>query len=238
MAQRSPFFSLADHMGDSLRNRNIPDIPVVQFFFGCYRHAMGHTVKFRKGDGNRNLHGTHAFRFIFPLFIIRKKRVGSQHRYIPLFQKIQLKGATGRQGKLGYVDKNVYYGKSAFKEETTEHFIQRGHSHFFIWHTIAESADDIQSLPFRFFNQTGLIFQVPPYPFVPVEQDARSKPPRLAEILFVFCQICINLFCPGMKDSCPMDRIRFCYSRSITRNQSAHILPEAVQIGFTAIYGI
>ena len=215
-------------MCDTFRDRNIPDIPVIQFFFGCNRYAVGHAVKFRQGNGYGNLHGIHAFQVILPLLIFRKKRIGSQHRYIPLLQKIQFKGTAGRQGKLGCVDKNICYGKSIFKEKAAEYFIQRGHSHFFIRHTVAESADNIKPLPFCFFNQPALIFQVAPHPFVPVKQDSQCKPPRLTEILFILRQICIYLFSPGMKDSCPMNRIRICYGRSISRNQSVQILPEMI----------
>ena len=238
MAQHGPFFGLADHMGDTLRDRDIPDIPVIQYFFGCDRHTVGHTVKFRQGDGNGNLHGVHAFQIVLPLFIFRKKRIGSQYRYIPLFQKIQFKGAAGCQGEFGYIDKNIYYGKSLFKEKAAEHFIQRRHSHFFIGHSVAEGTDDIKPLLFRFFNQPALIFQVAPHPFIPVKQDSYCKPPRAAEIFFILCQIRIYLFCPWVKDSRPMDRIRFCHSRSISRSQSVHILPEVIQVAFAPVNGI
>ena len=223
-----PLFCFGNDPDDPLGNGQVPDIPVIQHILCSNGNPVDHPVKFRQGNGNGNLHGVHAFKGVLPLFIGGKQRVCFQHRHVPLLKETQCQGAASRQGKFGNIDKRINDSHALTEEKFCKHLRQRRHSHFFIGYPVAEHTDSVHPLFFYFFNQTRLVFQISPYPFVPVKENAYRISSRAAEIFFVFRQIRIHLFGPRMENAGPVDWIRLGNGICIPFRNAVHVQPEMV----------
>ena len=228
VTEGSPLFCFIHDPDDPLRNGQVSDIPVFQHVLCCDGNPVDHPVKFRQGNRNGNLHGIHAFKGFLPFFISGKQRVCFQHRHVPLLKETQCQGAASRQGKFGNIDKRINDSHALSEEEAIEHLFQGGHPHFFIGYPVAEHTDSVHPLFFYFFNQTRLVFQISPYPFVPVKENAYRISSRAAEIFFVFRQIRIHLFGPRMENAGPVDWIRLGNGICIPFRNAVHVQPEMV----------
>ena len=228
VTESRPFFCFGNDPDDPLRNGQVSDIPVFQHVLCCDGNPVDHPVKFRQGNRNGNLHGVHSFKGFLPFFISGKQRVCFQHRHVPLLKETQCQGAASRQGKFGNIDKRINDSHALTEEKFCKHLRQLRHSHFFIGDPIAEHTDGVHSLLFYFFNQTRLVSQISPYPFVPVKENAYRISSRATEIFFVLRQIRIHLFGPRMENAGPVDWIRLGNGICIPFRNAVHVQPEMV----------
>ena len=187
VAQHRPLLRLGGHALYTLHIRQIADIAVFQNFFVCYRHAVNNTIKFRQRNADGNLHGVHAFKAVLPFLKGRNCRIGSQNRYVKLFQIIKINRTAGSHGKLHDIQQHIDCRHTVCRtEEAVENLRQTGHAHFLKRHAVAENADSVDALCFQLLYHRSLVGQIAPHPFVAVKKNARCRTAADAKITLVF----------------------------------------------------
>ena len=172
MTQGGPFTGFAHQMSDPFRDGKVANISILQHLFGSDRYTVADAVKFRQGNGNRNLHRIHPVKSSFPFFVRRNQRIGLNHRHIPFFKELYLQCAAAGQGKFGCIDKNIDHGNPVPKEKPVKYFRQGRHPQFLVRHSVGKDTDHVHSLFFNFPYHEALVLQIPPDPFVTVKHKA------------------------------------------------------------------
>ena len=187
VAQHRPLLRLGGHALYTLHIRQIADIAVFQNFFVCYRHAVNNTIKFRQRNADGNLHGVHAFKAVLPFLKGRNCRIGSQNRYVKLFQIIKVNRTAGSHGKLHDIQQHIDCRHTVrIAEEAVENLRQTGHAHLLHRHAVAENADSVDALCFQLFYYRSLVGQIAPHPFVAIKKNTGCRTAADAKITLVF----------------------------------------------------
>ena len=170
-AQFSPLSRPGHHSLHSLRQGHIFHGPIRPSDPSRDGDSMERAIQFRQGHANGRFNGVEPLGVRPPLRLGGQECVRGQYRH-PQGRKIfHLEIAVTDLRKLHGGDQGVDDRLSLRLEKITKYLPHGGHPQGNIRHLVGKNRDHIVSLLLRFFHESRRIFEIIPYPFVPVKEQ-------------------------------------------------------------------